>query len=165
MFINTQFPMICRDDLEQCLLDSARNVFRVMANIALKECHDQPVEQQDGGVTALVGFEGAFSGLVALHCPEQLARRTSAILLCAGEEVAAHDVCDAMGEVVNILSGDIKLYLDRGGRQVRLSTPSVFESDADFHEEFLAAPGTVACTMYAGEERLMIGVKVCYGES
>jgi chemotaxis protein CheX len=84
--------------------------------------------------------------------------------LCTGEEVGTNDVFDAMGEVVNILGGDIKLFLDKGGRQVRLSTPSVFVTDGDFHEEFLSSSETVACTMNVGDQRLMIGVNISFGQ-
>lgn len=108
----------------------------------------------------MLGFEGAYSGLVALHCPEPLARRTAAGLLDAAGELAARDVWDAMGEVVNILGGDLKLYLDKGGRSVQLSIPSIFAGDRLFQEEFLAGPETVACTLAYGDVRMLMGVQV-----
>jgi len=156
--------MISRDELLQCVMDSARNVFSVMAGIDLEECQMSQDGQHDSWVTALISFEGSYSGLVALHCPEPLARRTTAVLLCAGDAVKLHDVFDAMGEVVNILGGDVKLYLGRGGRQIRLSTPSVFVRDRESHEVFLSVPETLVCTMAAGTEKLMIGVQVSRGE-
>jgi len=68
-----------------------------------------------------------------------------------------------MGEIVNILGCNVKLYLDRGGRQIRLSTPSVFVRDRESHEVFLSVPETLICTMAAGTEKLMIGVQVSRG--
>jgi len=164
MYRNPPFHMICRDELQRRMLDSACNVFSVMADIALQESHETPDGQHESWVTALIGFEGAYSGLVALHCPEPLARRTAAGLLCAGEEPDMQDVFDAMGEIVNILGGDMKLYLDKGGRRVRLSTPTVFVREGDFYAEFQSVPDTVACTMAADGERLMISVQLCRGE-
>lgn len=164
MLPNPRFHMISRDELQRRLQDSARNVFSVMADIALEECHEGHDEQQEIWVTALIGFEGTYSGLVALHCPEPLARRTTFGLLGETCEVGSQDVCDAMGEVVNILGGDMKLFLDSGGRQVRLSTPSVFVGNGEFRAEFLLEPETVACTMTSGSERLLIGVQVCRGD-
>lgn len=155
-----RFHMFSHGELHQRMLDSARNLFSVMADIALEECHEGPDVQQEKWVTALVGFEGTYSGLVALHCPEPLARRIAAGLLCVAGDVAVEDVHDAMGEVVNILGGDVKLFLAGGGREVRLSTPSVFEGDRDFHAEFLAVPETVSCTLNEGGERLLIGVQI-----
>ncbi len=163
MLCNSQRPMISRSDLQQCLMDSARNVFRVTADIVLKVSQCQLAGQQEGWLTALVGFEGSYCGVVALHCPQSLARRTSAEMLCMGDELLLVDVFDAMGEIVNILSGDIKLFLDRRGRQVRLSTPSVFVTDGDFREIFPSASEAIACTLYAGDERLMIAVNISDG--
>ena len=164
MTTNPRFHMISRDELQQRMVQSVRNVFNVMADIALEEHHDGPDGQEGNWVTALVGFEGAYSGLVALHCPEPLARRAAAGLLCAGDDVVVQDVHDAMGEVVNILGGDMKLFLDKGGRRVRLSIPSVFTGHGEFHEEFLAVPETVTCMMASGDERLLVGVQISRGE-
>lgn len=164
MAYNPRYHMICRDELQRRILASARNVFSVMADIALEECHEGPDERQENWVTALVGFKGAYSGLVALHCPEPLARRITAGLLGKTGELDTQDVHDAMGEVVNILGGDMKLYLNSGGRQVYMSMPSVFVGDGAFHAEFLTVPETVTCTMSSNSERLLIGVQVSRGE-
>lgn len=164
MSYSSRFHMISSDKLQQHMLDSARNVFSVMADIALEEYHEGPDEQQEDWMTALIGFEGTYCGLVVLHCPEPLARRIATRLLYVSGEVNTQDVFDAMGEVVNILGGDIKLYLDRGGRHVRLSTPSVFVGNRVFRDEFLAGPDTLACSMAAGNERLLIGVQISSGE-
>ncbi len=157
---NPRFSMISRDELQQCMQDSARNVFSVLTDIALEECHEKPDDLEESWVTALVGFEGTYNGLVALHCPEPLARRIAAGLLRVTGEVAFQDVHDAMGEMVNILGGDMKLFLDNGGRRVQLSIPSVFTGDGAFHAEFLSASETVSCSMASGSERLLIGVQV-----
>lgn len=159
-----RFHMFSCDELHSRMLASARNVFSVMADITLEECYGGPGVLHENWVTALVGFEGTYSGLVALHCPEPLARRAAAGLLCTDQELDAQELCDAMGEVVSILSGDMKLFLNSGGRQVRLSIPSVFVGDGDFHNEFAAVPETVTFTMSAGDERLLIGVQISRGE-
>lgn len=164
MLRRSGYHMITREELQQRIQDSAINIFSVMADIALVECHDRTNAQLQNWITALVGFEGVYSGLVVLHCPEQLAQRTAAGLLGTSGKVAVQDVHDAMGEVVNILGGDMKLYLDSGGRRVQLSTPSVFTGDGQFHGEFLQEPDTVAFAMSAGDERLLIGVQVCREE-
>ncbi|MFA7403640.1 MAG: chemotaxis protein CheX [Pelobacteraceae bacterium] len=163
MSYNPRHQMISRDELQQRMQASARNVFSVMADIALEECFEGPDELQTDWVTALLGFEGSYSGLVALHCPEPLARRITAGLLRVGE-VAVHDVHDAMGEVVNILGGDMKLFLGSRGRGIQLSSPSVFAGYGEFYAEFLLVPETVTCTMAAGDERLLIGVQVSRGD-
>lgn len=157
---NPRFHMIARGELQQRLQDSACNIFSVMADIPLVECPEALDDPQPDWVTAMIGFEGTYSGLVALHCPEPLARRAAAGLLCMAGEVEQHDLFDAMGEVVNILGGDLKLFLDSGGRQVQLSTPSVFTGGREFHDEFFAHLATVTCNLAAGCDRLLVGVQV-----
>lgn len=164
MVENPRYHMISRFDLHQRLMHSARNVFNVMADIALEECHEGPGEEQEEWVTALIGFEGSYSGLVVLHCPEPLARRTASSLLRVGDNIAAQDVHDAMGEVVNILGGDIKLLLDGSGKKVHLSVPSVFDGESGFHDEFMMVPETVSLAMSNGDDRLMVGVQIRRGE-
>lgn len=160
----SRFHMISSDELQQHMLNSARNVFSVMADIALEEYHEGPGKQQENCVTALIGFAGTYQGVVALRCPEPLARRIATGLLYVAGEVNTQDVFAAMGEVANIIGGDIKLYLDRGGRHVRLSSPSVFAGNEVFLNEFLAGSNTVAFTMAAGDERLLFGVQISSGE-
>lgn len=164
MFSNPLFNLICRDELQRRILASAHNVFRVMADIVLEECHEEPCGTAYDWVSALIGFDGIYSGLVALHCPEPLARRTAAGLLCMQSDPDIQDVHDAMGEVVNILGGDLKLLLDKRGGEVQLSMPSVFVSDAEFRDELMASPETVSCRMTAGGETLMIGVHIERGD-
>ena len=164
MTCNPRYHMISRDLLQQRLLQSTCNVFTVMADIALEECSDGPDEQQEHWVTAMVGFEGTYSGLVVLHCPEPLARRIAAGLVCSDADMHVQEVHDAMGEVVNILGGDIKLLMDNGGRHVHMSIPSVFKGDGTFHSEFMTVPDTVTFTLSTGDERLLVGVHICRGE-
>lgn len=160
MLPNARYNLICRDELQRRIMASAYNVFRVMADIVLEECHEEPCGKAHDWVSALIGFGGTYSGLVALHCPEPLARRTAAGLLCAQSDPDMQDVHDAMGEVVNILGGDLKLFLDKRGREVQLSIPSVFVSDAEFRDELMISPETVTCRMTAGGETLMIGIHI-----
>lgn len=164
MFPNPRFHMICRDELQRCILASAHNVLSVMADIVLEECHEGMCSKAHNGVTALIGFGGTYSGLVALHCPEPLAQRIATGMLCTEGVVEMQELFDAMGEVVNILGGDMKLFLDRGGRQVQLTTPSVFMGNREFRDKFLSNAETVTCAMSSGSERLLIGVQVSRGE-
>lgn len=152
--------MISQDELQYRMLESMRKIFSVLADIALKECQERLDELEENWVSAMVGFEGSYSGLVALHCPEPLARRITSGLLQAVGEVDGQDILDAMGEVVNILGGDLKLYLDSDGRQVSMSIPMVFVGDSEFKDEFMLGKDTVTCTMAAGTERLLIGIQL-----
>lgn len=165
MLLKPHFYRVSYDELHSRMQASARSIFSVMADIALEECTEKLDEQEQNWVTAMIGFEGTCRGLVALHCPEPLAQRIASGLIGAVGDVDTVELYDAMGEVANILGGDIKLYLGRGGSDIQLSIPAVFAGDGAFLEGFLAGPDTIACTMAAGEERLMVGVQLSWRDA
>jgi chemotaxis protein CheX len=63
-------------------------------------------------VTASVSISGAWNGHVALGCSAVAARSAAAVLLAMPEdEVAEADIADAVGELVNMVGGNIKSLL------------------------------------------------------
>jgi len=80
-------------------------------------------EEQPGteGYTASVRFLGNWTGAVLVHCEVSTAQRLTQRLLGA-ETVSPEDVTDAMGELANMIGGNIKSVLSPG---VTLSTPDV----------------------------------------
>lgn len=66
---------------------------------------------------AQVEIEGAFHGVVTLRCPEPLARRVAATMFSkAPEEIDEQSLIDAVGEVVNVTAGNLKLLLPSPSR-------------------------------------------------
>lgn len=63
-------------------------------------------------ICARVGISGAFSGTVTVELAVPLARRVAASLFALSEEeVTDAEMADAVGEVVNILGGNLKAML------------------------------------------------------
>jgi chemotaxis protein CheX len=83
-------------------------------------------------ITAMVGFAGAYNGLVSLHAPQQLAFAFTSGML--GMEVTElnDDVHDALGEIANMIAGSFKQHISRGGADIKLSTPSIVSGDDYF---------------------------------
>ncbi|MEQ1946132.1 MAG: chemotaxis protein CheX [Bryobacteraceae bacterium] len=79
-------------------------------------------------LTATVQFVGEWKGAVLLTCGAKLARAFAARLMPApsGPEgaISKEDVSDTLGEVVNMIGGNLKSVLPPG---VVLSIPSVIE--------------------------------------
>ena len=72
---------------------------------------------------SLVQISGEWNGVVALHCPESLA----AVVTCAmfemePDELDAELINDALGEVINMLGGNLKTQLSGS---TSLSLPTV----------------------------------------
>jgi chemotaxis protein CheX len=83
-----------------------------------------------------VHITGAWQGAVTLESTPQLARRAASILLGVDEQgVTPEEVRDAMGELTNIIGGNLKGLLPDPSQ---LSVPAVVEG----HEVTLQVQGT-----------------------
>jgi chemotaxis protein CheX len=87
-------------------------------------------------LTATIYFKGAWPGLLTVTCGMPLSQRIAASMFqLPVEAVSMEDVRDAVGEVVNILGGNLKAILPP---PCMLSLPAVF--DGDF-SDLVVSPG------------------------
>lgn len=84
---------------------------------------DAPAVQDPKWVTAAVSITGAWEGHVRVLIPPAAANDITAIMLAmdAGE-ITEQDVTDAMGELINVVGGNIK---NRGAQPAKLGLPVV----------------------------------------
>jgi PAS domain S-box-containing protein len=74
--------------------------------------------------SSTVGFAGMYSGSVTIHCSTVLAGAVAARMAGSDSVHEYESVHDAMGELANVLAGEIKQLLSAGGLDIQLSTPS-----------------------------------------
>lgn len=78
-----------------------------------------------GFVTGCVTISGAWEGTVVLDCGADLAKQAAAIMFeMEAEEIEAEEIRDAVGELVNMLGGNIKSLLPE---PCKLSLPVVVQ--------------------------------------
>lgn len=70
-----------------------------------------PPADEDMVISGSVLVEGAWTGGVVISCGEQVAERLAAAMLGITDHVDATDVGDAMGELANVLGGNVKSLL------------------------------------------------------
>lgn len=81
------------------------------------------------GVVALVGIAGRYCGTGSVNCRADLACQVSGrMLMCEYSDVNA-DVLDAMGEIANMVVGNIKATLEERFGPMGLSTPTVLSGE------------------------------------
>lgn len=79
-------------------------------------------------MTAFVLISGDWKGAVSVQCSDSSARRVAASMFgCAEAEVDADQLVDALGELANMMGGNLKSVL---GVSCALSLPAVVAGDA-----------------------------------
>ncbi len=126
-------------DYKTRLSAAAVNVFDTMLSLTL-----EPAEAvESSSLTGIrdvssVCFAGDATGIVSVHVPEDLARIMAANMLgMEPEEIEGHgEIEDLLGELGNIVGGNLKSALTDAGLRCALSTPS-FTTGSDFMIESL----------------------------
>ncbi len=112
----------------ELIRDTVVEVFSTMLGSTL-EIGD-PIDDRDplmsAEVVSMVGLSGAVSGSLALQCGREHARDLTARFLGAdGQEIGSlDDVRDAVGELVNMIGGNLKTAIGSQG-PIELSLPTV----------------------------------------
>ncbi len=113
-------------DLQSSIVDTTCDVFETMLSMGVT------IETLDGSdgidgqrVVGSVGFAGSVTGNVRIHLSEQFARMiTAAMLGMEMEEIEADEVADVVGEVSNMIGGDLKSKFCDCGFPCELSIPT-----------------------------------------
>ena len=106
-------------------IKSVQNVFETMLQLPVQIGQAELKQPGDDGhdVSAIIGMSGDVEGSVVLSFPTATAERVVAIF--TGTELKAdhEDFADAVGELVNMVTGGAKAQF--GGKEVTISCPSV----------------------------------------
>lgn len=137
-------------DLNQAIVNAVCEVFSTM--LMLEPTPGTATSDNNlvrGGVSGMLGFSGDVNGMVSLHCPEKVALSITAGFL--GMDVAEinDDVKDAVGELVNMVTGGLKEALAKEGRDIRLAIPTTvagrsFRIAASSADNVLCVPFTLS---------------------
>ena len=124
-------------DLKGFCTNSIRSVFHTMLSMEVSVVEANPVMELSGSkVVGCVGFAGDVIGNICVHVPKQFARvMTAAMLGMEMDEVEDdEEINDVIGEVSNMVGGDMKSKLCDAGFPCVLSIPNV-TSGSDFKIE------------------------------
>lgn len=106
-------------------------------------------------ISGCVQITGAWEGAVTLHCSEQLARLvTGAMFEIDPADASDDDVRDALGELANMVGGNVKALLPE---PCRISLPAVADG-ADYKLSIPGAYPLTAITWTCGGEALMVRI-------
>jgi CheY-specific phosphatase CheX len=119
------------------LSEVVQSVWESMLGLTLVRA-DAPYDPADEqrSLCGCVQITGTWEGAVMIDLPEELARVSAAAMFgCEPEDLSDEEVLDALGEVANMVGGNVKGMIEG---ECKLSLPTVAEG-ADFR---IAVPGS-----------------------
>ena len=109
------------------LLEGAKEVFETMIFMDLeKPC--EPEQQIEGdSLLGSITFRNTIEGCLAIRCSVPCVRTIAANMLGidTSDEITEDEVCDALGEVTNMVMGSIKSRIVTDAGDVQVSIPIV----------------------------------------
>jgi chemotaxis protein CheX len=115
-------------DLRGFITKAVRDVFDTMLSMDIESIDSgQTVNFNGGHIVSTVGFAGKVLGNVNLHVNESFAiEMTAAMLGMETDEIEGEEeIHDVLGELCNMISGDLKSRLCDSGLICELSIPSI----------------------------------------
>lgn len=113
-------------DLTQSITQATQEIFETM--LGMEVTAHPPLETRvtsfQHSISGLIGLAGPYKGMLAIHIPEPVAKTITSNFLCMEIEEINDDVKDALGELANMLAGNIKTSLGDEGSDIKLSIPS-----------------------------------------
>jgi chemotaxis protein CheX len=107
---------------------ASHEVFSTMLGVSLEDgeaYQDESMPGPSDGVLALVGLAGEWAGSGTFGCSAAMARRISGLMLMQEYDAVNEDVLDAIGEVSNMILGNVKTALEEEAGPMGLSIPTV----------------------------------------
>jgi chemotaxis protein CheX len=120
--------MITHEELAGMIQEASLSVFSMMLGLEFTTGKTYVEEDPPGpseGVLALIGLAGTWAGSGTFSCSAEMARKISSSLLMTEYESINDEVLDAIGEVTNMVLGNVKTALEEKLGPMGLSIPTV----------------------------------------
>ncbi len=123
-------------ELRERMVASTIEIFTsmVLMDVTVAEDVDQKYGTLANSITGVVGLTGTIRGVLAIHIPHVVALEITGNFLGIELDQVNEDVEDAIGELANMVGGNVKSLLSEKGRDIELSLPStVSGKEYGFH--------------------------------
>ncbi|HHD64371.1 MAG TPA: chemotaxis protein CheX [Desulfobulbaceae bacterium] len=118
-------------DIVPKVVDATVEIFTGMVMMEINQAGDPFVElgPMKNSITGMIGLAGTHKGMLAVHFPNALALAITTSFLGMDVEEMNEDVQDAIGEIANMLGGNVKTILSDKGYDIQLSLPSTISGE------------------------------------
>ncbi len=125
----------------ECVPQAAVEILKATCGLALEPTEDPGRLGEDGLIVALISLVGDVEWAIFLGLPPETA--TAVASAFAGFEIPfeSEDMGDAIGELANVVAGQVKTLLDQRSVRANISLPSVIRAE---HLEVLSRRAAIA---------------------
>ncbi|MDO8948729.1 MAG: chemotaxis protein CheX [Desulfocapsaceae bacterium] len=113
-------------NIGQDIIDATTDIFSTMLMMDLNV--GDPVEGPGGevlsNITSMLGLGGDIRGMLAVHCPAAVAMAITGGFLGMDVDELNEDVKDAIGEIANMVAGNLKVAFAGYDMKIELAIPS-----------------------------------------
>lgn len=119
------------EQYDEAMLHVVESVFETMLEIRVTDCQQVNIDRY-WPLSAMIHYVGIWTGAVVLQCEFPLAENFTRQFLrnVLASEIYRDDVKDTLGELVNMVGGNLKAVLPSG---VQLSAPVISENANPLH--------------------------------
>ena len=112
--------------MRERIIEAAKEIFSSMLMMEISEVEDSDTRHQPliDSISGVIGLAGTHKGVLAIHIPHKVAIAITGSFLGMDVEEINSDVEDAVGELANMLGGNVKSILSEKGRDINLSLPT-----------------------------------------
>jgi len=113
-------------ELEKFLVEATQEVFASMIFIEIEPqpASDEAVADLHANISSLIGLAGDLKGILAIHCPENVALEITSAMLGMEVDELGEDAKDAIGEIANMVAGGLKVFLSESDKNIEIAIPT-----------------------------------------
>jgi len=108
------------------IITGTQDVFSTMLMVDLVS--EAAIENQKcrvkSNLTSMIGLGGGVKGVLAIHCPASAAKAITGAFLGMEVDELNDDVKDAIGEIANMVAGNLKVACAKRDIDVKLAIPT-----------------------------------------
>ncbi|MHC4475817.1 MAG: chemotaxis protein CheX [Planctomycetota bacterium] len=119
--------MVDQIAVSDALFAGAREVFETMIFMSLEELCDADLKIEGDTLLGSITFTGNLEGCLAIYCGINCAKTIAGNMLGmdSSEQISEEELCDAIGEVANMVMGSVKSRLQDSVGDLQVSIPTV----------------------------------------
>lgn len=154
--MNTQ--EMSRTELVDAIKAATSEVFSTMLNMEISSSgalENPSAPAKPSGLVSLIGMAGNWAGTGSIACTGTFACKMASGLLMTPYDAVSEDVLDAVGEITNMVIGNVKTAIEEKLGPMGLSTPTVIFG-LNFQTYRAPAHEWISVTFHSGNDHLTV---------